>query len=376
MKKANFPYAKVNFLLSVVGFVGSLSFYYGVLHKVYSDEDSQQKQRIEELQNENKRLRLELDNSHFNSQDSMKTPISYYGGKQSMLKHILPIIPKHKVYVEPFFGGGAVFWAKSPSEVEVINDYNSSVSNFYQQLKLNFPGLKKLIDATPYSREVYRTALSIYETPHAFEAPQRAWAFWVCTIQGFSNKIGSWRASSITSKESRLNESKKTGFDPNLSKRLTHVQIENKDALELIKKLDSVDTFFYLDPPYVGTEQGHYGGYTQEHFDALLNQICQLKGKFLLSSYPNAELKNYIKKFKWFSEIKNMQLSASQDKSRRKQEILTANYPISKTKTDSTVNGIASHKAPNLKVLEEESRLLLKQLRNYSSKSNRHDQRK
>ena len=38
----------------------------------------------------------------------MKTPISYYGGKQSLLKHILPLIPKHKIYVEPFFGGGAV----------------------------------------------------------------------------------------------------------------------------------------------------------------------------------------------------------------------------------------------------------------------------
>lgn len=39
----------------------------------------------------------------------LKTPISYYGGKQSMLKHILPIIPEHTIYVEPFFGGGAVF---------------------------------------------------------------------------------------------------------------------------------------------------------------------------------------------------------------------------------------------------------------------------
>ena len=82
-----------------------------------------------------------------------KTPISYYGGKQSMLKHILPIIPTHKVYVEPFFGGGAVFWAKEQSEIEVINDYNGNVVNFYEQLKTNFKELKNLVDATPYSRE-------------------------------------------------------------------------------------------------------------------------------------------------------------------------------------------------------------------------------
>lgn len=38
----------------------------------------------------------------------MKTPISYYGGKQTLLKHILPLIPSHKLYTEAFCGGAAV----------------------------------------------------------------------------------------------------------------------------------------------------------------------------------------------------------------------------------------------------------------------------
>ena len=54
----------------------------------------------------------------------MKTPITYYGGKQSMLSIILPMIPEHNLYCEPFFGGGAVFFAKEPSKIEVINDTN------------------------------------------------------------------------------------------------------------------------------------------------------------------------------------------------------------------------------------------------------------
>jgi DNA adenine methylase len=54
----------------------------------------------------------------------MKTPITYYGGKQTLLKYLLPLIPQHKMYCEPFFGGGAVFFAKPKSEVEVINDIN------------------------------------------------------------------------------------------------------------------------------------------------------------------------------------------------------------------------------------------------------------
>lgn len=259
---------------------------------------------------------------------AMKTPISYYGGKQSMLKHILPIIPEHRVYVEPFFGGGAVFWAKDQSEVEIINDYNANVVNFYHQLKINFNELKKMIDATPYSRDVYKQAMVVYQNPFIFRPEVRAWAFWVATIQGFSNKIGSWRSATSRNKESKLNFNKKESFTKYLSFRLDLTQIENKDAVELIQKQDSEDAFFYVDPPYVDANQGHYGGYTQDHFNQLLLVLSQIKGKFLLSSYPNDELSKYRKEFGWFSSDKDMVLSASRNSNKRKIEALTANYPI------------------------------------------------
>lgn len=54
----------------------------------------------------------------------MKTPITYYGGKQTLLKYIIPLIPEHKIYTESFCGGAAVFFAKKPAEAEVINDIN------------------------------------------------------------------------------------------------------------------------------------------------------------------------------------------------------------------------------------------------------------
>lgn len=258
----------------------------------------------------------------------MKTPISYYGGKQSMLKHILPIIPEHRVYVEAFFGGGAVFWSKDKSEVEIVNDHNGMVVNFYQQLKTNFTELKELVDSTPYSRDLYKKAMVIYNNPFIFSPVHKAWAFWMATTQGFSNRIGSWRSSTIRSKESIMNFNKKLNFVEELSKRLDYVQIEHKDAVELIKKQDSEETFFYLDPPYVGADQGHYGGYTQEHFNVLLNTLSTIKGKFLLSSYPNDELDSYRKRFGWYTNDKDKQLLASRNKSKRKIEALTANYLI------------------------------------------------
>jgi DNA adenine methylase len=255
----------------------------------------------------------------------MKTPISYYGGKQSMLKHILPLIPEHKCYVEPFCGGAAVFWAKEPVRAECLNDKNGFVSNFYQQVKTHFTRLKRLIDATPFSRDVYKRAMTIYEVPHMFTPLERAWAFWVGTIQGFSNMIGTWRCSHPNAKETIMLDNKKLAFTRELQSRIRRVQIENKDAVELISDMDSPDTFFYVAPPYVGSDQGHYGGYMQEHFDKLLEALSGIKGKFLLSSYPNEQLERFIKKHKWWSKHFDMNLSAS-NSNKRKVEVLTGNY--------------------------------------------------
>lgn len=256
----------------------------------------------------------------------MKTPISYYGGKQSMLNDILPLIPPHITYVEPFAGGLAVLFAKNISKAEIINDLNANVTNFYEQLKMNFEELKNIINATPYCRDVYRKARVIYDAPFLFSAVHRAWAFWVVTNQGFSNQIGSWRASSSRGKESRMIKNKKESFLRELSERISCVQIENADAVHLIERFDDKDTFYYLDPPYVGANQGHYRGYSQEDFNELLEVLATLKGKFLLSSYPNEILSKFVKRKKWHSVGLDKFLSASNK--RRKTEVLTYNYSI------------------------------------------------
>ena len=63
---------------------------------------------------------------------NLKTPITYYGGKQMMCGKIVPLIPKHRLYCEPFAGGAAIYFAKEPSELEVLNDTNRELINFYK----------------------------------------------------------------------------------------------------------------------------------------------------------------------------------------------------------------------------------------------------
>ena len=110
----------------------------------------------------------------------MKTPITYWGGKQQLLPKLLPLIPEHRQYDEPFFGGGALYFAKKPSEIEFINDINGEMVNFYRTLKLNFNALKQEVDCTLHSEFLHRKAQGIYNDPLHSDDVQRAWPCGCC----------------------------------------------------------------------------------------------------------------------------------------------------------------------------------------------------
>lgn len=258
----------------------------------------------------------------------MKTPISYYGGKQMMLRHILPLIPPHKIYTESFVGGGAVFWAKEPSPVEVLNDLNGNVVNFYKVCQTDYEALKAKIDITLHSRELYKWAMVLYSLPYLFDPVNRAWAFWVLCNQGFAAQVGSWGYAVHTDKCTAKVVTKKNAFNESVRKRIEHAQIECNNALQVIKSRDAVDAFHYVDPPYIDVCQGHYAGYTREHFVDLLEILTEVKGKFLLSTYDSDLLREYVAKNGWNQKSFDKPLTASMKVGARKVEVLTANYEI------------------------------------------------
>jgi DNA adenine methylase len=109
---------------------------------------------------------------------------------------------------------------------------------------------------------------------------------------------------------------------------LALVQLENRDALKVIQTRDKEDTFFYIDPPYFNSDCGHYDGYTELDFKALLNLLSSIKGRFLLSSYPSPVLDEFVKSNDWQQLTFNKHLSATSKKGSRKTEVLTSNYPL------------------------------------------------
>lgn len=261
----------------------------------------------------------------------MKTPISYYGGKQRLVKEILPLIPEHKLYCEPFFGGGAVFFSKPKSEIEVINDTNGEIINFYKVTRKKFPQLQKEIQSTLHSRKLHRKAKFVYQNPDMFTDVERAWAVYMMAHQSFGSIIDStWACGKKENTTEKKFYRKKISFAKVYAERLEQVQIECRDALETIQTRDTKDAFFYLDPPYFNSYLGHYGKYTEEDFEKLLQLLSRIKGRFLLSSYPSPILEKYIRKNKWHSRKIDKALCMAATnvayKKKRKTEVLTGNY--------------------------------------------------
>lgn len=260
----------------------------------------------------------------------MKTPITYYGGKQQMLNAILPKVPVHKMYVEPFFGGGAVFFAKEPSEAEVVNDISHRLINFYRALKYDFDDLREKIDETFHSRAQHKESALEYEAgvdivPNPL---LMAWAVWVQTNMSFGSQIGSGFGFDRGGKCALKLYNKKKQFLEAYQERMKRVTIECYDVLKVIRAYDGPDTFFYLDPPYVSSNQGHYAGYTEEDFRRLLDACVNMKGKFLLSSYPEANLMEYRKEHRWKFEDheKTLAVDGRRKEPKKKIECLTWNY--------------------------------------------------
>ena len=124
------------------------------------------------------------------------------------------------------------------------------------------------------------------------------------------------------------NFNRKNNFTVQFKDRFKRVTIESYDVLKVIKAYDTPDTFFYLDPPYVSSNQGHYAGYTVESFNALLDACANMKGKFLLSSYPEPLLMEYREKYGWKSEDleKRLAVDGKRKVPKTKIECLTWNY--------------------------------------------------
>lgn len=265
----------------------------------------------------------------------MKTPITYYGGKQSLVSTIIPIIPAHRVYCEPYFGGGAVFFAKKKSYLEVINDIDDRIITFYEvcQDEALFEKLQKKIKNTLDAERVFLKAHKIWcQGGKNTNKIDVAWAVWLLCNMGFSGSPeGGWKWDNGTSGSHAgiVMDNYRNRFTYKVHERMKHVQISCRDALKVIRQRDTENTFFFLDPPYPGSNQKHYSGFNFDDLKQLLEILTTVKGKFLLCNFSSPMLDNYIERMGWLTIVKDMPLIVAnriKGRVKRKQEVMVLNY--------------------------------------------------
>jgi DNA adenine methylase len=238
--------------------------------------------------------------------------IGRIGGKSKLKKVIVDeYFPKNyrdMIYVEPFVGGGSIFFYKEPSKKEIINDLDTKVVSIYKGVKKYGPDKAEASINTGVSKKQFMD-MRDNEAPNEF--------------QQFVNNYKLYRSSYLSKGLSYNYERHYPKVDLNCQhKRLKGVTILNTDYKNVIKKYDSPDTFFYLDPPYEGSTGSHYKHSAfsiKELYDILKN----IKGKFLISFNLSKEATEVFKDYNIY-RVKTTYTSAG--KQVPKIELLISNY--------------------------------------------------
>lgn len=232
-----------------------------------------------------------------------RRPFPWYGGKGSHVTWLLRLLPnkgypssRQRVYVEPFAGGAGVFWAlpvKWP--IEVLNDLDLRVVTTFRVLQDERKSrslLRKLV-WTPYAREEFNKALEIIDRPDMYKDMDVAWATIVafaCAISATPKTTGNW-ARALTDQNRTYLLHNRVPHVLIWHNRLVGVQIERRDALEVMEYYDSKETLFYVDPPYVPATRSSKNTYSQEmsieHHRRLVDVLLSLKGRCVLSGYAH-----------------------------------------------------------------------------------------
>lgn len=217
------------------------------------------------------------------------TALPYHGGKspaRSTHRFIAGLLPQDTdvCYVEPFAGMLGVLLNRPKSAIEIANDLDRNIVSWWLAVRDYPDEFLRLVTLTPYSRDLHAQACEDLQRDD-LTLLQRALATHIIIEQSrvkslSSPKPYSWSRTLSTTAKSR------TAITPitALAKRLRDVQLECRDACEILERTASIDNaVIYVDPPYIG-RQG-YGQVVDK--DRLAKALLAQKGRVAISGYAD-----------------------------------------------------------------------------------------
>lgn len=229
----------------------------------------------------------------------MRTPLTYYGGKQQIAAQIVALMPPHRAYLEPFAGGAAVLFNKPRAPRETLNDLDERVVRFWRALRERPEDLANAVAMTPYSRREWRASRmpdqAVLGGERVVDDVEAARQLLVEIDQSFSRSRSSWSVPCVGDGRGRWQPGSWENLPPKLiaaAERLQGVALEHGDAITMLQRWDRDDAVIYCDPPYVGEHRrepskGYACDADAELWDRLVDALAGIKhAAVILSGYP------------------------------------------------------------------------------------------
>lgn len=221
--------------------------------------------------------------------NKVKPAIRWPGGKTRLLEYILPLIPQHTCYCEPFAGGLAVLLAKPRSALEVINDANSDLVNFYRCVRFH---REAVLDELEFALNSRREFGDYIQQPGLTDIQRAArWFFRNKNCFGGSD-LNSFGTSALSASAAHSSRSGCWDKIRALNARLDKVVIEHGDWRRVIEIYDRPSTFFFIDPPYTGCRIKAYDSWSLENVRGLRRVLDALQGGWLLTLNDAPEIRD------------------------------------------------------------------------------------
>ena len=214
--------------------------------------------------------------------------VPWMGGKRRLVKHLLPEIDGFPTYVEGFCGGASLFFAKTESKAEVLNDINGDLVNLYRVVQHHLDELVRIFRWALVSREGFQQEKA--KDPATLTDIQRAARFYYLAKTCFGGQMASLNFGTARNRRPRLNLLR---MEEDLSAahlRLARVTIENMDWKALTARYDGPDTCFYLDLPYWRVT-GYGRAFPFGEYEALAALARQAKGKGVISINDHPDIR-------------------------------------------------------------------------------------
>lgn len=251
----------------------------------------------------------------------MTGPLSYIGGKNRLAKHIISLLPEHTTYVEPFAGGAQVFFHKEPSEVEVLNDLDGEIVNFFRVCQWHYEELIRYLKYCLVSRKLFEELTGT--DPARLTDIQRAGRFFYLQKNCYGGLVVKRNYHYCVTKRSNYTPERIPKILEAAHKRLQSVQIECLPYEKMLERYDRPTTFFYLDPPYYARKLYRFN-FNEDDFVALCERLRRLTGRFILSLNDVPEVRSIFLQFR----IKPVLLAYSTPKvsEKRFSELIISNF--------------------------------------------------